>query len=46
MLDKEYVVKCCRAAWDRLRRTVEAKGSYLKPKDILERVNEESDSDE
>ncbi len=26
-----YVVKTCSAAWDRLRRVVDANGGYLKP---------------
>ncbi len=45
VLNPEYIVKCCSAAWNRLWRCVEAKGSYLKPVDIVGRAENESDSD-
>ncbi len=45
VLDADYIQKVCEAAWDRLRRIKEAKGSYLKPKDV-DRVEEESSSDD
>ncbi len=31
ILDKNYLIKTCNAAWNRLRRVVGANGSYLKP---------------
>ncbi len=46
VLDKDYVFKCLRVTWDRLRRTWRGKGCYLKSKDIMGRAKEESDINE
>ncbi len=41
ILDPNYLVKTCEGAWDRLRRVVAAKGSYLKSKESLEDNSDE-----
>ena len=39
VLKVDYVKKTCSAAWDRLRRVVDANGEYLKPKDVVDENN-------
>lgn len=45
ILNKEYVVKICMVAWDRLRRVVDAYGGYLKPNDLAESSSDNEDND-
>ena len=42
-LDEEYMAKVCLAAWNCLRRMVTTNSLYLKPKNIITNLEENSD---